>query len=265
MALVTAQTLRVFGLAAGVAFGLASLAAAEPVKVRIPEGPVYSPLLLTSASGVVLAHGEAVQTLSRGLVDSRLTFRFKDGSVYDETVVFSQRGVFDLVRYRLLQRGRSFPASVEAEFERASGQYRARLQTDPEKAPEMLDGRIDIPADVYNGMSSILLKNLRSGESARGHLVAFASAPRLLTLELDPVGEETFHVGPVSRRATRYRVKPELGGMMGVLAGALGKDPPSLSFWISGAPVRAFLKFEGPFFVAGPIWRVELTGPRWSR
>jgi hypothetical protein len=52
---------------------------------------------------------------------------------------------------------------------------------------------------------------------------------------------------------------------MGILASVVGKDPPSLSYWISREPVRAFLKFEGPFFVAGPIWRVELSGPRWSR
>jgi hypothetical protein len=23
------------------------------------------------------------------------------------------------------------------------------------------------------------------------------------------------------------------------------------------------VKFEGPFFVAGPIWRIELFAPRW--
>ena len=244
---------------------LTSIAAAEPVKVRVAEGPLYSVLALRSASGAVLAHGEAVQTLRRGLVDSRLTFRFEDGSRYDETVVFSQRGVFELARYRLVQGGPSFPERVEAEFERASGQYRARVQSDPGKAAEVLDGRIDMPADVYNGMSSILLKNLRPGEAARGHLVAFASSPRVLALELDPVGEDRFHVGSVSRTATRYRVKPELGGVLGIVAGIAGKDPPTLSFWISGGPVRAFLKFEGPFFVGGPIWRVELSGPRWSR
>ena len=71
------------------------------------------------------------QTLRGGLVDSRLTFRFEDGSLYDETVVFSQRGVFELVHYRLVQQGPSFPESVNAQFERASGQYRGRVATEP--------------------------------------------------------------------------------------------------------------------------------------
>ena len=72
-------------------------------------------------------------------------------------------------------------------------------------------------------------------------------------------------MGSVSRKAVRYRVKPELGGMMGVLAAMVGKDPPSLSYWITAGPVRAFLKFEGPFFMNGPIWRVEVSGPRWPK
>jgi hypothetical protein len=250
-------------LAGGLVVVVASIAVAEPVKVRVPEGPLYSVVVLKSMSGTILAHGEASQTLAHGLVDSRLVFRFRDGSLFDETVVFSQRGAFEMVRYRLVQRGRSFPESAETAFVRASGQYTARLQKGADKAPDVREGRLDMPADLYNGMSSILLKNLRPGESARGHLLAFTPEPRILTLELDPVGEDAFHVGPVSRKAVRYRVKPELGGMMGVLAAMVGKDPPSLSYWITAAPVRAFLKFEGPFFLNGPIWRVELAGPRW--
>ena len=249
----------------GLLLALTSLAAAEPVKVRVPEGPLYSVVVLTSMSGAILAHGEAVQTIARGLVDSRLVFRFRDGSLFDETVVFSQRGVFEMVRYRLVQQGPSFPDSVQTSFERSSGQYAVRLQKHGEKAPDVRDGRLEMPADSYNGMSSILLKNLRPGESARGHLVAFTPEPRILTLELDPVGEEAFLVGSVSRKAIRYRVKPELGGMMGVLAAMVGKDPPSLSYWITAGPARAFLKFEGPFFMSGPIWRVELSGPRWPK
>jgi len=25
------------------------------------------------------------------------------------------------------------------------------------------------------------------------------------------------------------------------------------------------VKFEGPFFVDGPVWRVELSSPRWPK
>lgn len=244
---------------------LASGAAAEPVKVRVPEGPVYSVVVLRSLAGATLAHGEALQTLRRGLVDSRLTFRFRDGSLFDETVVFSQQSAFSLVSYRLVQRGPSFPGSAEVAFERASGQYKARIQEAADKPAESLQGRLDVPDDVYNGMTSILLKNLRAGEGAQGHLLAFTPKPRVLALTLTPTGEDAFYVGSVARKATRYLVKPELGGMLGVLAAVVGKEPPDLHYWIVGGPAPAFVKFEGPFFVNGPVWRIEIAAPRWPK
>ncbi|HET9316394.1 MAG TPA: hypothetical protein VFQ51_12445 [Vicinamibacteria bacterium] len=236
---------------------------AEPVKVRVAEGPLYSVLVLKSVAGAVLAHGEILQTLRRGLVESRLTFRFRDSSLFDETVTFSQQGVFALTSYRLVQRGPSFPGAAEVTFERASGQYRARIQEAPDKAPEVLTGRLELPADVYNGMTSTLLKSLPAKEIAHAHLLAFTPKPRVLTLTLTPDREDAFAVGPVTRKAIRYHVKPELGGMLGVVAAVIGKEPPDLYYWIASGPAPAFMKFEGPFYVNGPVWRIEPGGPRW--
>jgi len=53
--------------------------------------------------------------------------------------------------------------------------------------------------------------------------------------------------------------------MLGVLASVVGKEPPDLYYWIAAGAVPTFLKFEGPFFVNGPVWRVEPGGPRWSK
>ena len=246
-------------------FALVFPAAAEPVRVRVPEGPVYGFVTLSTLGGQVLAYGEVLQTLRRGLVESRLTFRFKDGSLFDETVVFSQQTVFSLITYRLIQRGPSFPGAVDLSFERASGQYKAHVKDKSDKPAELVQGQLDLPADLYNGMSSLLLKSLHAGESAQGHLLAFTPKPRVLTLALTPVGEDPFYVGATSRKATRYRVKPEVGGMLGVLATVMGKEPPDLHYWIVGGPAPSFVKFEGPFFVNGPVWRIELARPRWPK
>jgi hypothetical protein len=246
-------------------FFLTDLAAAEPVKVRVPESEVRGFLSLSSAGGDAIAHGELVQTLKSGLVNSRLTFHFKDRSLYDETVVFSQKGVFALVRYRLVQRGPSFPADVDAAFERASGRYTTRISENENEPAEAREGQIDLPADLYNGMSSTLLRNLAPGATARGHVLAFTPKPRILKLELLPEGDETIAIGALSRPVTRYLVNLEIGGMMGVLASVAGKSPPDLRYWIAGGPARAFVKFEGPFFLNGPVWRIELATPRWPK
>jgi hypothetical protein len=65
--------------------------------------------------------------------------------------------------------------------------------------------------------------------------------------------------------ASRYLVTMEIGGVTGVVASVLGKDPPDLRFWISTGPAPAFLRFQGAMFLKGPVWRIELTAPRWPQ
>lgn len=243
---------------------VADAAHADPVKVRQPEGQVRGFLLLSAKAGEALAHGELVQTLRRGLVDSRMTFHFKDGSLYDETVVYSQKDVFTLVSYRLLTQGASFPGVADVSFERASGRYKGLIK-DKDGDAQTLEGRLDLPPDLYNGMASVLLRNLAPGQTVNAHTLAFTPKPRILKMELKPEGTETIFVGPLSRATTRYLVDLEIGGMMGVLASVVGKEPPDLRFWIADGPARAFVKFEGPIYLNGPVWRVELTVPRWPK
>jgi len=39
--------------------------------------------------------------------------------------------------------------------------------------------------------------------------------------------------------------------------------PPDNHVWIVTADVPAFVKFEGPLYMSGPAWRIELTSPLW--
>jgi hypothetical protein len=230
-------------------------AKAEPVLVRFTEGVSRGFLTLRSTNGDKLADGELLQVLrSRGL-ESRLIFRFTDGSLYDETVLYSQRRVFALLHYRLIQRGPSFPLNLDVSFDRRRAWYevRSRNGTGPEKT---LSGQLDLPPDVYNGMTSTLLKNLRDGTSETVHLVAFTPTPRLVKLHLTPAGDEVVRVGDASIQATRYQVRTDLQGLAGFFASLLGKELPVLHYWIVRGEVPAFVRFEGPFFMDGPVWRV---------
>ena len=111
------------GWAAGllaVALLAATPVAAEPVKVRLKEGNSRGFLALRPPGGDPIAYGELVQKPVGTLIANRLFFNFKDGSVYDETVTFSQDGLFRLEAYRLTQRGPSLPLTDVA-FDRRSG------------------------------------------------------------------------------------------------------------------------------------------------
>ncbi len=228
---------------------------AEPVLVRFTEGVSRGFLTLRSANGEKLADGEMLQVLRPRGLESRLIFRFTDGSLYDETVLYSQRRVFALLQYRLIQRGPSFPTTLDVSFDRQRAWYlvRSRNGTGPEKT---LNGQLDLPPDVYNGMTSTLLKNLRHGASETVHLVAFTPEPRLVKVHLTPAGDEAVRVGDALMQATRYQVRTDLEGLVGFFASLLGKELPVLHYWIARGEVPAFVKFEGPFFMDGPIWRV---------
>src|SRR5207237_1337944 len=92
-----------------------------------------------------LALGELIQIPRGELVENRLTFRFRDGSVYDERVVFSQKDAFSLMSYQITQRGPSFPESIDAKVDRETGRYEIRYKGDEEATEEILKGKIELP------------------------------------------------------------------------------------------------------------------------
>jgi len=240
-------------------------AAADPVTVRFPEGTTHGFLVLRSLQGQTLAHGELLATPHGDRMESRLTWRFRDGSLQDELVTYLQKPALTLLSYKQIQRGPSFPADIEVAFTREPSRYEVKQREKRKKETEELSGTLELPADVYNGMTMTILKNLTKGEVVTGHVVAFFPKPRLVKTSMRAVGDDPILIGDSRRTATRYLVDLELGGIAGVFAKVAGKEPPDLKFWVFGGSAPAFVKFEGPFFVEGPVWRIELSTPRWPK
>jgi hypothetical protein len=240
-------------------------AAAAAVTVRFPEGLLHGFLVLRSLQGETLAQGELVGLPRGDQMESRLTWRFRDGSLQDETVVYLQKPVLKLLSYKQVQRGPAFPADVEVAFTREPGRYAVKQREKGKTKTEALSGTLELPDDVYNGMTSTVLNNLTKGEVSTAHAVAFTPKPRLLKSTIRAVGQDPIIVGDARRSATRYLVDLEVGGIAGIFAKVAGKDPPNLTFWVLTGSAPAFVKFEGPFFAGGPVWRIELSSPRWPK
>ncbi len=229
-------------------------AAADPIAVRYTEGVTRGFPVLRSVDGEKLAQGELSQIPRGGhVVESRLIFRFKDGSLYDERVVFSQRDVFTLLSYRIVQQGPSFPETVEASVDRATGRYDVRYRGDQDSPEETLTGDFTLPLDVYNGLLSTLMKNLPEGDSTVVQIVAFTPKPRLVKMLLAPAAEDPLKVNDAAVIATRFLIRPQLG----LFASLLVADIPDVKCWIVSGEAPAFLRFEGPLYFMGPIWRID--------
>src|SRR5436305_14190111 len=95
---------------------------AESIPVRYPEGTVHGFLALRTLEGKLLAAGNLTEVIQGNQVVSRLVFRFRDGSVDEDTTIFSQRGTFRLISDHHIQKGPSFPNPTDVLIEAATGQ-----------------------------------------------------------------------------------------------------------------------------------------------
>jgi hypothetical protein len=235
---------------------------AAQVKVRFPEGLVHGFLVLHTLDGTFLANGDLRQVVKGGEVENRTAFHFKDGSLAEETTVYTQQQFFSMETYRSVQRGPSFPDDMEVLLER-SGKYHVKTRAHKNGEEKVLDGTLELPPDISNGLVPILAKNLPKGEGATVHMVVFTPEPKLIEVEIIPAGEQKLIVGEGSKTAIDYDLKPHLGVWLKLFATLTGRVPPDNHLWILADEVPAFIRFEGPFYMQGPIWRVDLTSPRW--
>ena len=236
----------------GILLGPASTLAG-PVLVRYTEGVTRGFPVLRSATGEKLAQGELTQVAQGDVVRSRLVFRFRDGSLYDESVTFSQRSVFTLLSYRLVHRGPSFPETLEARLDREAGLYEVRYRADEDSPEEVHNGRFAMPDDAYNGMLTLLMKNMPPGRPETVQIIAFTPKPRAVKMLLTPGVSDPILVGDSPLRAVRYNVRPQLG----LMASLLVTDIPDIHCWILDGEAPGFFRFEGPLYFQGPVWRIE--------
>ena len=262
-----AQSLRsgsLTGLLVGGILLRPDLLPAEPVTVRYKEGSIHGFLVLRTMEGKTLAAGDLIHLIRGDRVVSRLVFRFKDGSVDDETATFSQRGNFRLISDHHIQKGPAFPHPTDVLINAATGQVTVRFRDNGQEKVET--DRLELPPDLANGIVLSVLKNIRPDTTeTKLSYVAATPKPRLVKLSIVPQGEEAFFIAGSRRKATRFVVKVELGGVAGIIAPLLGKQPANTSVWIAGGQAPAFVKLEGPLYLGGPIWSIEMTSPVWQR
>jgi hypothetical protein len=246
------------GWMAGVSLASATFVAAEPVAVRFPETPYNRALVLRSLDGKLLAQGGVTVTVGDGRVTSQVVFNFTDGSAHDETTVFSQNDVFRLLSYRLVQKGPAFRSALVMTLDTKTG--RAIVRHSEGNGPEEVEEEaLDLSSDVANGMMIPVLKNVGPATaSAAASWVAATPEPRHVRLAISNAGAEPYPGAGSDRRAIHYIVKAEIGGVAGLLAPLVGRQPPDTHVWILEGAAPVFVKSEGPLSVGGPVWRIEV-------
>ena len=230
---------------------------ADPEQVHKSQGTFHGFLVLKTLEGETLASGDLVQVAHGDRVTSRPKFHFRDGSLDDEVAIYSQRKVFQLLSDHHIQLGPSFPKPLDMLIDARSGQITSR-----DKNQKATQSHLDLESDICNGILLALLLNIDPATTPiRLSMAAPTSKPRLVHVVIAADGEDRVSIAGRAHKATNYRIKIELGGLPGVVAPVIGKQPADVHFWILGGDAPAFLREESQFYEGGPIWRVDLASP----
>ena len=143
-------------LTASLLLGGFTLSLAEPVAVRYAEGLVHGFLALRTLDGTLLANGDLIQVARGGRATSQLTFHFKDGSVSDETAIFTESGKFRLLSDHVTQKGPTFPRPLDMAIDAQAGRVTVRYKDDDGKE-KVEDKQLELPPDLANGMMIVNL------------------------------------------------------------------------------------------------------------
>jgi hypothetical protein len=226
---------------------------AEPVAVRHPQGDAHGFVEVTTLDGTRIGVGDLLQRVRSAVVTSELVLHFFDGSLDDETTVYSQRGTFRLISDHHVQRGPSFPTPTDSTVDAAKGVVTAK-----DAAGHVTTAHLAMPPDLYNGIASTILMNVSpTTPETKIAAVVPGKSPRIVHLSMKNAGEVAFTLGGTPRKATDFVVHVEIGGVAGVIAPLIGKEPADYHVWLVTGADPAFIREEGPLYSGGPVWRVQ--------
>ena len=241
---------------------MVAVASGQEVKVRMRDGSARGFLVLRSETGAILASGEFSQIPQGDRIKARLVFHFKDGSLNEETTVYSQKSTFRLISDRLVQRGRTFPEPCEMTIDARSQTVSMRALSNP--GQEAKTEHMDIPPDLSNGLLFNLIKNLQSNApEVKVSYLAATSKPRMVKLAITMEKEGQFTVAARRIKAAEWDVKADLGGLTGIVAPMIGKQPPDTHVWIAENGVPEIVRVDTALYVGGPVWSIQLASPVW--
>jgi hypothetical protein len=263
MSILFVKRLRIRSLILLLVWALQPTAQADPVPVRYVGGTIHGFLELRSEDGQVVASGDSFQVLRGNRVTSRTVFHFKDGSIDDETTIFSQRRTFQLISDHRIQKGPSFPHPMDVLIDVQTGQVTVH-STGKDGKEEVKTDHLDLPPDLANGLVPVVLQNLPpNSPTTTVSMVVITPKPRLVKLVISNVGDDKCFVAGSSRKAIHYDIKIDLGGVAGVVAPLIGKAPPNIQIWTIGGETTTFAKERGPLYPEGPMMTIQLASPTW--
>jgi hypothetical protein len=252
-------------VAAFLAISLSTAAPAEQIPVKHIQLARHEFMVARSETGKIVAHVEFTEEVQGDEVTMRLTYRFADGSIDDETTTYRQQGTFQLVRNHHIENGPFFARPIDFAVEAATGVATSRT-VDKNGKIRVESEHIDLPDDLANGFVGTLLLNVPPNTAPfRVGILAPVFGGRLIRILISPEGEQTFQKTGQTFKATVFRIHPELGGILGVIAKLLGLQPKDVMVWVLEGETPAVMRVVGQLGGSGPVLSSELEGTSYGK
>jgi hypothetical protein len=222
-------------------------------------------MTVRSEDGNTIASGEFIQVVQGDEVTMRLTFRFVDGSVDDEMTTFRQQGTLRLVRNHHIQKGPFFSKPIDFTVEAETGTVTSRA-TDRNGKTHVESKHMELPADLANGFVGTVLLNVpRNTSPFQVGMLAPVAGGRLVRLRISPEEEHTVQLAGHSFDATVFRVHPDLGGFVSLIARLIGLQPKDVMVWVLEGDDPAVALIVGQLGGYGPVVSCDLVGTSFGK
>ena len=229
------------------------------------QRPLQRSMVARSEDGKTIAGGEFSQIVQGNEVTMRLTYHFVDGSIDDEATTYTQQGTFRLVRNHHIQKGPFFTKPIDFAVEAATGIATSRTTAKNGKI-HVESKHIDLPNDLANGIVGTLLLNVPHNTTPfRVGMLAPVSGGRLVRLLISSEDEQTVQLEGQTLKATVFRIHPELGGIVGVIARLVGLQPKDVTVWILEGEEPAVAVVVGQLGGYGPVISSDLVGTSFGK
>jgi hypothetical protein len=115
-----------------------------------------------------------------------------------------------------------------------------------------------------NGIITQVLQNIPqdSAETKFSYVLPTAK-PRLASLVISRAGQDTDSLAGIPKTASKLELKVQLGGVAGLVAPIIGKEPRTSYAWMAEGRVPMFIRIQTQFYEGAPLWTIEQTTPVW--
>jgi hypothetical protein len=119
---------------------------------------------------------------------------------------------------------------------------------------------MDLPNDLADGFVGTLLLNVPPNTTPfRLWMLAPVGGGRLVQLLISPESEQTVQLAGQNLKATVFRVHPELGGFMRLIARLLGLQPKDVTVWVLEGEEPTVAVVIGQLGGYGPVVSSDLV------